>query len=82
MMQAGRNCIVTRLKEIRESLGVTQEMVARRTSRVSMRTYVNAENGKAIKYSTAMDILNALNSLLAERNRQPLTLDDLGLNLE
>lgn len=73
---------MTRLKEIRESLGVTQEIVARRTSKVSMRTFVNAENGKAIKYSTAMDILSAINSLLAERNRQPLTLDDLELNLE
>jgi DNA-binding XRE family transcriptional regulator len=82
MTRAGRNRIVTRLKEIRESLGVTQEIVARRTSKVSMRTFVNAENGKAIKYSTAMDILSAINSLLAERNRQPLTLDDLELNLE
>lgn len=82
MMRAGRNRIVTRLKEIRESLGVTQEILARRTRKVSMRTVVNAENGKAIKYSTAMDILSAINSLLAERDQQPLTLDDLELNLE
>lgn len=73
---------MTKLKEIRESLGVSQEAVARRMSKVSLRTYVNAENGKTVKYSTATDILSAINSLRAEQGKQAVTLEDLGLNLE
>ena len=70
----------TRLRSIREGLGVSQEVVARRTS-LTTGTYRRAENGHPLKYSTAQEILQAINSLLRERNRPEVSLDDLGLTL-
>ena len=71
----------TPLKEIRLSLGASQEGVARRTRSVSMGTVGNAESGKRVTYDTATQILEAINSMLEEAGRSRVTLDDLGLNL-
>ncbi len=70
----------TLLRRIREDLGVSQETVARRTN-LTTGTYRRAEDGNPVKYSTAQEILQAINSLLRERNRSEVSLDDLGLTL-
>ncbi len=70
----------TTLRRIRERLGVSQEAVARRTS-LTTGTYRRAEDGYALKYTTAQEILSAINSLLSERGEPPLSLEELGLNL-
>ena len=72
---------VTALKTIRLSLGVSQEGVARRTRSVSMGTIRNAESGKRVTYETAVQILEAINSLLEEADKTKIALDDLGLTL-
>ena len=69
------------LKSIRESLGLSQEGLARRTRSLSSRTIRNAEDGKRVTYDTAMQILEAINAILSEAGRQTVTLDDLGLTL-
>jgi DNA-binding transcriptional regulator YiaG len=71
----------TPLKQIRQRLNVSQEGVARRTRSVSTGTVKNAENGKRVTYDTATQILEAINTLLAEAGEVPITLDDLGLTL-
>jgi len=71
----------TKLRRIRENLGATQEGVTRRTRSLAVRTYVRAEDGERVTYGTAMQILDAINELLAERGRPPVTVDDLGLTL-
>ncbi len=71
----------TPLKRIRLELGVSQEGVARRTRSVTTGTVKNAENGKRITYTNANQILEAINILLADNGREPVALDDLGLNL-
>ena len=43
----------TRLREIRLSLGATQEAVARRTRGLGLRTYIRAESGSRVTYVTA-----------------------------
>jgi len=68
------------LRRIREELGVSQETVARRTS-LTTGTYRRAEDGYPVKYSTAQEILQAVNSLLREHQRSEVSLDDLGLTL-
>ena len=70
----------TPLHRIREELGVSQETVARRTS-LTTGTYRRAEDGYPVKYSTAQEILQAINSFLREKNRPEVSLDDLGLTL-
>jgi transcriptional regulator with XRE-family HTH domain len=69
------------LRRIRESIGVTQEDVARRT-RLTIGTYRRAESGKPVKYSTAEEILRAINNLLAEKGQPKVSLPDLELKLE
>jgi len=71
----------TQLRQIRESLGATQEAVTRRTRGISLRTYIRAENGDRVTFDTESQILEAINHLLMEVNRQPVALEDLGLNL-
>jgi transcriptional regulator with XRE-family HTH domain len=72
----------TNLKQLRESLGATQEQVARRTRTINLRTYLRAESGRAsVKYDTAQQILEAMNGLLQDAGRDPVTLDDLGLTI-
>lgn len=70
----------TRLRLIRKELSISQEMVARRTS-LTTNTYRRAENGYPLKYSTAQEILQAINSLLREYNKPEVSLEDLGLTL-
>ncbi len=71
----------TPLKQMRQELGVSQEGVARRTRSVSTGTVKNAEGGKRVAYSNAIQILEAVNGLLAEVGRPAVTLDDLGLQI-
>ena len=70
----------TSLRRIREELGLSQEAVARRTT-ASLGTYRRAENGFPVNYSTAQEILQAINSFLREHGKKEVTLDDLGLQL-
>ncbi len=71
----------TNLRTIRESIGLSQEGVARRTRGLSSRTVRNAETGQRVTFDTAIQILEAINSALAEAGKTKVTLDDLGLTL-
>ena len=70
----------TPLRRIRDGLGVSQETVARRTS-LTTGTYGRAEDGFPVKYSTAQELLQAINSLLREQGKAEVSLEDLGLTL-
>lgn len=70
----------TRLRRIREEMGLTQETVARRTT-LTLGTYRRAEDGYPVKYSTAQEILQAINSFLRESGRVEVSLNDLDLTL-
>ncbi len=70
----------TELRRIRNELGASQETVARRTN-MTIGTYRRAENGYPVNYSTAQEILQAINSLLRENNRPDISLEDLDLKL-
>jgi hypothetical protein len=54
--------------------------VARRTS-LTTGTYRGAEDSYPVKYSTAQEILQAINSLLREQGEAEVSLEDLGLTL-
>ena len=69
------------LRAIRESLGVSQEGLTRRTRSLTTRTVANAERGKRVTYDSATQILEAINELLVEAGEPPVTLEQLGLNL-
>ncbi|MFL5590475.1 MAG: helix-turn-helix domain-containing protein [Ktedonobacteraceae bacterium] len=69
------------LRAIRESLGVSQEGLARRTRSLTTRTVANAERGKRVTYESATQILEAINALLAEAGKPPVTLDHLDFHL-
>ncbi len=73
----------TGLERVRKETlkGVSQEAVARRTS-LTTRTYARAEEGKPVKYSSALEILEAINSFLGERGLGRITLEDLTLIIE
>ena len=73
----------TGLERIRKEMlqGVSQESIAKRT-RLTTRTHARAEDGKPVKYSSALEILDAINELLAERGISPVTLNDLTLTIE
>ena len=71
----------TKLRQIRESIGMTQEAVARRASSIGLRTYIRAESGNPVRHATANQILEAINSLLLEADKPIITLEDLGLTL-
>lgn len=71
----------TNLKQLRESLGLSQEGLARRTRSISARTIRNAESGQRVTFETARQILEAINSIHSEVGRPTATIDDLGLNL-
>jgi hypothetical protein len=59
---------------------VSQEKVARRTS-LTTGTYRRAEDGYPVKYSTAQEILQAINSILREQGKAEVSLEDLSLKL-
>ena len=71
----------TGLRAIRESLGLSQEGLARRTRSLSARTIRNAEAGQRVTFDTAYQILEAINNIHSEVGRPSITLDDLGLTL-
>lgn len=71
----------TSLKQMRESLGLSQEGLARRTRSISARTIRNAEAGQRVTFETARQILEAINDIHTEVGRAAVTIDDLGLNL-
>ena len=73
----------TELKRIRIEVlnGLSQENVAKRTS-LTTYTYRRAEDGFPVKYSSAQEIKDAINDLLAERGLPPVSLEKLGINLE
>lgn len=71
----------TSLKQIRERFNLSQEGIARRTNSVSTGTVRNAENGRKVSYGNATQILEAVNTVLAEHGEQPITLEELGLKL-
>lgn len=73
----------TELKRIRLEVlgGLSQENVAKRTS-LTTYTYRRAEEGFPVKYSSAQEIKDAINGLLAERSLPQISLEKLGMNLE
>ena len=73
--------MANRLKDIRDSLGISQEGVARRTRSITTRTVRNAEEGKRVTYDTATQILEVINSLLSEAGKPTITQEELGLTL-
>lgn len=71
----------TQFRQIRESLYVSREDVARRTKSVSIGTVRNAELGRPVRRRTARQLLDAINALLIEAKQPTVTLDDLGLSI-
>lgn len=61
---------ITRLEEIRESLGLSQEELAGLTCTVTTRAIRQAEAGHIIPYPMIKQILEVLNVLLFPRNAQ------------
>jgi DNA-binding XRE family transcriptional regulator len=71
----------TKLKQFRKELNVTQEGMAQEVG-VRLNTYARVERGKNVSYSTAVKILNALNTLRANRELPPIErVEDLGLSV-
>lgn len=72
----------TKLRQIREGLGLTQEALARRTRSINLRTYIRAESGKSgVKYKTAQEILDAINETRKEQGLPSVKLEDLELTI-
>lgn len=72
----------TKLRQIRDSLGVTQEDLVQRVPGLRLRTYVRIErNESAAQYSTALRILEAINKVLEESGKPKVALEDLELRL-
>lgn len=69
------------LRSIRERADITREDIVKRARSISVGTVRNAEKGGRVRYDSATQILEALNSLLAEKQQSPVTLADLGLQL-
>jgi DNA-binding transcriptional regulator YiaG len=74
--------IDSRFRQIRESLFVSREDITRRTKSVSVGTLRNAERGRPVRRTTAHQLLGAINALLREAEKEPLSLEELGLNVE
>lgn len=73
----------TPLRSIREDvLQVSREDVVRRVRRLSVSTYIRAEDGQRVQYSTAQNIVNAINAVASEQGKASYTLEDLGITLE
>ncbi len=71
----------TNLERLRQELGLTAEQMAKRLT-VSFSTYRNAEKGGPCRYATATEILGAINGIRVERGMPPVSLDELGLNIQ
>ena len=68
------------LLELREALNITQKDIIRRCS-ISIRTVRNAERNLPLKRRSALQILEAVNSVMREKQKAELTLEDLKLNI-
>ena len=68
------------LRRYREETGLSLERFAKRTP-LAKQTVSNAEAGRGVSYTTAIEILNALNQLRREEGQRELKLDDLQLNI-
>jgi DNA-binding XRE family transcriptional regulator len=66
----------TKLRAVRKRLKATKDEVAGWAG-VSTSAYSRAEGGYPIKYGVAMDILQAINSLLVEYGQSEVSLEDL-----
>lgn len=64
----------------REALDITREDIVRRCC-VSIGTVRNAEKGHQIKRRSALQILQAVNSFLREKQKPELNLEDLNLTI-
>ncbi len=72
----------TKLRQVRESLGVTQESLVRRAQGLQLRTYVRIEQGQGrARYDTATAILGAINEILREAEKPEMKLEDLEIRL-
>lgn len=71
----------SKLKQLREELGASQEAVMRASESLSLSAYRNAENGKRVTFGTATEILNALNAIRSEQDKPPLKMEDLQIQL-
>lgn len=76
--------IKTKLRQLREELSpkVSQEAVARQAN-LSLQWYRQLESGQALhtSYSTAQNILAAINAERSSRNLEVLKLDELDLKI-
>lgn len=70
--------MATKLTNIRKTLNITQEKLARKAD-IPFSTYRRAETGLNVSYTTATSILTAINQLRADKQLEPLDLGDLGL---
>ena len=73
-------------KPTRTVLGVNVETIASTSGTMSgvsvSSAKIRAENGFAVKYSTAVEIVEAFNNILATQKKPPITMVDLDINLE
>lgn len=75
--------VETSFRQLRESVYATREDVLRKApASLSAGTIRNAELGKPVRRSTAHQLLEAINALLSESHKEPVSLDELGLNVE
>ncbi len=74
--------VSTPLKQYRTNLNpkISQETLARRAE-IVLQTYRNAEAGDRCSYSTAIAILEALNTERQARGLETLSLDQPGLSI-
>jgi hypothetical protein len=73
----------SKLRAFREdTLGVSRDDIVRHSKTLTLSTYRRAENGFAVKYSTAVEIVEAFNNILATQKKPPITMVDLNINLE
>ena len=77
---AMRTMARTRRKDLRESMGIPQEDLAR-AANVRLSTYRNAENGNNCSFTTASRILEAFNKQREAHQLGKVGLDDLGLSI-
>ena len=73
----------TKLRTFREVvLEVPRDDIVRHSKTLTLSTYRRAERGFAVKYSTAVEIVEAFNNILALQRKSPVTMADLDINLE
>lgn len=73
--------VKSRLRQLREELGITQEDLAR-AARMTVQWYRQVENqGANTSYTGARNLLNALNAEREKRSMPALALDNLELRI-